>query len=111
MRIFKAPGISQMPCIAELRISGIVTESDVLHFLVEGKDIDTPLAEVMERRVATVRPHDSADVLPGMFERGEVAIVVDDDRAVKAVMTKLDLIEYMSKRRKLGESLEGRVKR
>jgi len=46
-----------------------------------------------------------------MFERGEVAIVVDDDRAVKAVMTKLDLIEYMSKRRKLGESLEGRVKR
>jgi cystathionine beta-synthase len=109
VRVFKAHGISQMPCIAEGRLSGIVTESDVLHFLVEGKDIETPLAEVMERRVSTVRPHDSADVLPEMFERGEVAIVVDDERRVQAVLTKLDLIEFMSKRRKLGRSLERRA--
>jgi cystathionine beta-synthase len=105
VRVFKAHGISQMPCVAEGRLSGVITESDVLHFLVEGKDIETPLAEVMARRVTTMRPHDGADALPDLFERGEVAIVVDDERRVTAVLTKLDLIEFMSKGRKLGGRL------
>ena len=77
----------------------------MLTFLVEGKDIETPLAEVMVRKVSTVEEHDQADVLPALFERGEVAIVVDTDRQVKAVLTKMDLIDYMSKERKLGAHL------
>ena len=109
VRVFKAHGISQMPCVTAGRLSGIITESDVLTFLVEGKDIETPLAEVMVRRVSTVRHHDDASVLPQMFERGEVAIVVDEDRKIEAVLTKLDLIEFMSKRRKLERSLEARL--
>ncbi len=106
VRVFKAHGISQMPCVAGGRLSGIVTETDVLRFLVDGKGIDTPLAEVMERRVSTVSPHDDAGSLQEMFARGEVAIVCDDDRRVLAVLTKLDLIELMSRRRKLGDRLE-----
>jgi cystathionine beta-synthase len=108
VKVFKAHGISQMPCVAHGRLSGIVTESDVLHFLVDGKDIDTPLAEVMARRVSTVRPHDDVSILPQLFERGEVAIVTDDERKVEAVLTKMDLIEFMSKGKKLGDSLKGR---
>ena len=50
--------------------------------------------------------HDEAEKLPELFERGEVAIIVDDERRVSAVLTKMDLIEFMSKRRKLGR-LEG----
>jgi cystathionine beta-synthase len=103
VRVFKAHGISQMPCVSGGRLSGIVTEIDVLHFLLDGRDIETPLAEVMARRVSTVRPHDPASRLQEMFERGEVAIVVDDERRVNAVLTKLDLIELMSKRRRLGD--------
>ncbi|MCA9607790.1 MAG: pyridoxal-phosphate dependent enzyme, partial [Myxococcales bacterium] len=105
VRVFKAHGISQMPCVADGRLSGIITESDLLTFLVEGRDIETPLAEVMVRRVSTVLEHDPADVLPQLFERGEVAIVVDEERRVKAVLTKMDLIDFMSKERKLGASL------
>jgi cystathionine beta-synthase len=104
VRVFKAHGISQMPCVAQGRLSGIITESDVLHFLVEGRDIETPLAEVMERRVSTMKMHEDADRVPEMFEKGEVAIVVDDDRRVLAVLTKMDLIELMSKRKKLGRA-------
>ena len=104
VKVFKAHGISQMPCVTAGRLSGIVTESDLLTFLVEGKDIETPLAEVMARRVSTVRPTDDAAVLPQLFERGEVAIVVDEQRKVTAVLTKMDLIELMSKRRKLGQA-------
>ena len=36
----------------------------------------------MERKVSTVSPHAEADQLPHIFERGEVALVVDDDRNV-----------------------------
>ncbi len=106
VRVFKAHGISQMPCVAGGRLSGIITETDVLRFLVEGRGIDTPLAEVMERRVSTMHLHESAEALPRLFERGEVAIIVDDERRVSAVLTKMDLIEFMSKRKKLGGRLE-----
>jgi cystathionine beta-synthase len=107
VRIFKAHGISQLPCVADGRLSGIVTESDLLHFLVEGKDVTTPLAEVMVRRVHTVHLYDEVGVLPQLFERGEVAIVIDDDRQVTGVLTKLDYIEFISQRAKLGTAVQG----
>ena len=95
---FKAHGISQLPCTTNGRLSGIVTESDVLRFLVDGRPTSTPLAEVMVRRVATVSDRDEARDLPGIFERGEVAIVVDADRHVRAVVTKMDFIDWVAKR-------------
>ncbi|MEM1418208.1 MAG: cystathionine beta-synthase, partial [Myxococcota bacterium] len=100
-RLFKAHGISQMPCTTDGRLSGIVTESDLLRLLVEGRDTSAPLAEVMERKVSTVRPHDPATVLPDIFERGEVAIVIDGDRKVTAILTKMDYIELLSNRARL----------
>jgi len=95
---FKAHGISQMPCTTDGRLSGIVTESDLLHFMIDGRDPATPLAEVMVRRVSTVRATDEASALPAIFERGEVAIVVDDARSVQAVLTKMDFIELVAGR-------------
>ena len=97
--VFKEHGISQMPCTTGGRLSGIVTESDLLRFMVDGRDPSTPLAEVMVRRVSTVSSQDEARALPAIFEQGEVAIVVDDDRTVQAVLTKMDFIEYVSGRR------------
>jgi len=101
---FKEHGISQMPCMSDGRLSGIITETDVLGLLVAGRKRDTPLAEVMVRRVSTVAPHDEAGRLPEIFEHGEVAIVVDADRRVVAVLTKMDLIEFLSSRAKLGSA-------
>ena len=95
---FKAHGISQMPCTTDGRLSGIVTESDLLHFMIDGRDPATPLAEVMVRRVSTVQATDEASALPAIFERGEVAIVVDDARSVQAVLTKMDFIELVAGR-------------
>jgi cystathionine beta-synthase len=97
--LFKTHGISQMPCTTGGRLSGIVTESDLLRFMVDGRDPTAPLAEVMVRRVSTVADTDEASSLPEIFERGEVAIVVDDARTVKAVLTKMDFIEFVAGRR------------
>ncbi|MFK8003422.1 MAG: cystathionine beta-synthase [Polyangiales bacterium] len=98
VKLFKAHGISQMPCTTNGRLSGIVTESDLLRFLFDGRDTKAPLAEVMERNVATVTGSDEARILPDIFERGEVAIVVDDKREVRGVVTKMDFIDYVAKR-------------
>jgi len=97
---FKEHGISQMPVLDDHKLAGILTESDLLHHLVSGRvNKDTIVAEVMERKVSTVGLHASSSELPRIFERGEVAVVVDDQRAVIGILTKLDLIEMISARK------------
>ena len=61
--------------------------------------VQTTTAEVMERKVATVALNASSSDLPRIFERGEVAIVVDDAREVIGIVTKLDLIEMIAARK------------
>lgn len=98
--LFKEHGISQMPVLDGGKLAGILTESDLLHHLVSGRGTkDTIVAEVMERKVSTVALHASSSELPRIFERGEVAIVVDDTRAVIGILTKMDLIEMLAARK------------
>ncbi len=98
--LFKSHGISQMPVLDGTKLVGILTESDLLHHLVSGRvSTDTTTAEVMERKVATVALNASSSDLPRIFERGEVAIVVDDAREVIGIVTKLDLIEMIAARK------------
>jgi cystathionine beta-synthase len=94
---FKEHGISQMPVTDGGKLAGILTESDVLHALVSGRASgDTTVAEVMVRKVSTVSMHASSSELPRLFERGEVALVVSEDRTVQALLTKMDLIEILA---------------
>jgi cystathionine beta-synthase len=88
-----------MPVLDKGKLAGILTESDLLHALVSGRvDKDTIVAELMERKVATVAMHASSSELPRIFERGECALVVDDQRRVVALLTKMDLIEMLAAR-------------
>ena len=107
---FKQHGISQMPVLDGGKLVGIITEYDVLHHLVSGRATQqSTVAEVMVRRVATVSMHDSAGDLPNIFERGEVAIVVAHDQSVLALLTKMDLIEFLASRRGSSPRTEGSV--
>jgi cystathionine beta-synthase len=103
----KEHGISQLPCTSQGRLTGIITETDVLGLLVQGRERSTPLAEVMVRKISTVAPHEGAGALPRIFERGEVALVVDDERRVQALVTKMDLIDFLAARSKLGPARPG----
>jgi cystathionine beta-synthase len=98
--LFKQHGISQMPVLDKAKLAGILTESDLLHHLVSGRvSADTIVAEVMERKVSTVGTDAGSSELPRIFERGEVAVVVDDARAVIGIVTKMDLIEMLAARK------------
>jgi cystathionine beta-synthase len=98
--LFKQHGISQMPVLDDGKLAGILTESDLLHQLMSGRvDRDTVVAEVMERKVSTVSLHAGSGELPRIFERGEVAIVVDEHKQVIGILTKMDLIEMLAARK------------
>ncbi len=97
--LFKERGISQVPVVDQGALAGILTEADVLRRLLEGHaTAATSLAEVMHRKVSTVGADYPAGELPAIFERGEVALVIDAERRVAGILTKLDLIEYMTRR-------------
>ena len=96
--LFQERGFSQVPVTDHGKLAGILTESDTLHVLVDGASPTTSIAEVMARKVSTVAPHADANELPHIFERGEVALVVDDDRNVLGLITKLDLIEHLTRK-------------
>ncbi len=97
IQTFKQHGISQLPVLDDGRLAGILTETDVLEAMVDGRaDRQTSVAEVMVRTVSTIGLHAAAGELTRIFERGEVAIVVDDERRVVALLTKMDLIEILA---------------
>ncbi len=106
LRIFKQHGISQLPVIEDGKLTGILTETDLLQALVDGRvTAETMVAEVMVRRVSSIGIDESAGDLPRIFDRGEVAIVVDVNKHVAGILTKLDLIEVLAERQ---SSLRGR---
>ena len=96
----KREGISQLPVLDEERLAGIVTELDLLTVLVEGRaTMNTQIAEVMNRKVTTCGLDEPVSTLPERFHRGEVALIVDEKRNLLGLLSKVDLIEYLSRRR------------
>jgi cystathionine beta-synthase len=94
----KQHGISQLPVEDRGALVGIVTEADLLGGLVEGRvRMNNSVAEVMNRRVVTISPNDPAGAISTGFNRGEVGLVVDGGKLV-AILTKIDIIEYLTKR-------------
>ncbi len=93
----KEHGVSQLPVTDDGRLTGIVTESDLLTKMVEGNaSLATSVAEVMFRNVTTVHVNEDASVLTELFVGGNVGLVVDDDKRLLGILTKMDLVERLT---------------
>ena len=96
--VMKDHGISQLPVLDEGRVIGIVTESDLLARLVEGRAaLSSSIAEVMFRNVVTIDKGADAGELTQLFSGGNVGLVVDAEKVLRAVITKMDLVDYLAK--------------
>jgi cystathionine beta-synthase len=94
----KERGVSQLPIVDEGKLVGIVTESDLLGKLVEGRaSLSSSVAEVMFRKVHTVNEREDAGSLTKMFGEGLVGLVVDDSQHLKGIVTKMDLVDYLTR--------------
>jgi cystathionine beta-synthase len=91
--------VSQLPVMRESRLVGILDESDILKG-VENEDVareerfKQPVKSVMTRNLRTVQAHEPMDSLLPIFERDEVALVLDGDEFV-GIITRVDLINHL----------------
>jgi cystathionine beta-synthase len=81
------------------RVVGILDESDILAF-VEGAEehragrFRETVATAMTRDLHTLQITDRLDALPRLFERNEVAIVLDGEKFV-GLITRVDLLNHL----------------
>ena len=93
----KEHGVSQLPVVENGQLVGILAESDVLSRIVHGHaSLQDTVAEAMLRDAKTVHLDDDASVLTELFLEGFVGIVVDDDKQLKGIVTKLDLVDFLT---------------
>ncbi|MEM9802697.1 MAG: cystathionine beta-synthase [Planctomycetota bacterium] len=97
VHLMKEKGISQLPVLEDARLVGIVTESDLLARIVDGRaGLESKIAEVMFRNVETVHVDDDANALLDLFAHGSVGVVVDDDQSLVGILTKMDLFDHLT---------------
>jgi len=93
----KEHGVSQLPVLDDGRLVGMIAESDVLSRIVHGKaKLTDTVAEAMMRNPRKVHMDDDARVLTDVFAEGFIGVVVDDENRFQGVVTKLDLVDFLT---------------
>ncbi|MDB5493401.1 MAG: cystathionine beta-synthase [Phenylobacterium sp.] len=89
--------VSQLPVLDEGRLIGLVDESDLLE-AVEDRRTDArfrqPVSTAMTAKLHTVQAQEALDALLPIFERDEVAIIMDGKEFL-GLITRIDLINYL----------------
>jgi cystathionine beta-synthase len=99
-RTLQQHGISQVPVLdGHGHLHGIVSESDLLDYMLSGGSMDDTIANVHTHQVTTVGPDTPIDELPGLFGRSGSAVVVEQGQVV-GIVTKIDVIDYLASQRK-----------
>ncbi len=93
----KEHGISQVPVLDGTKIMGLVNERDLLQFfMTQDAKLDGEVGPLVDTQFSTVDMATPVATLSGLFNQSPVMLVVEN-RELKAVITKIDLIEYMAK--------------
>jgi cystathionine beta-synthase len=95
--LLKMHGLSQLPVIDDNgSLLGIITETHLLARALRGSRADVPVADLVEAEYSTVTDDTEITVLTDLFRRAKVAIVTRDHKPV-GIITRIDLIDYMSR--------------
>jgi cystathionine beta-synthase len=94
----KENGISQMPVMEGDELVGIVTEVALLRYLASGEfSLSSTVGPLAEGDYATVSPQTRIELVQSLLVNARMAIVRDGG-AILAVITKIDLIEFLAKK-------------
>ena len=97
VRVMKEHNISQLPVVDDGKLSGLITEFAILDCLIQAKagatDAIAPL--VKKDHMEVVSPRNSLEALAEVFNRGHIAVVLDED-SVSGIFTKIDLSSFLA---------------
>ena len=89
--------VSQLPVLDDGRLIGLIDESDLLDAIEDSKPdkrFSQPVAAAMTAKLDTLQADAPLDALLPVFERDQVAIVLDG-REFLGLITRIDLINYL----------------
>jgi cystathionine beta-synthase len=98
-RKMKMYDVSQLPVMDESgKLIGIVAEMDILLAVTGNPDgFSIPVGKAMARNLVTIEVHQPIPELLPVFERGMVAIIVENNEFL-GLITPIDLLQYLRKR-------------
>ena len=93
----KEHGISQVPVLDGARILGLVNERDLLNYFVsQNADLDSEVGPLVDTQFSAVDLATPVATVSGLFNQNAVVLVIEN-RELRSVITKIDVIEYMAK--------------
>ncbi len=99
----KLHGISQVPVVENGRLRGILTDTSLLERALRVGGGNAAVAELIQANYTTVDLDTEISVLVELFRRVKAAFILDGQRPV-GIITKIDLIDYISSLTGAGES-------
>jgi len=89
--------VSQLPVVGDGGLVGMVSEVDLLSYLLEGgHGLDDPITPIVDPAPPVVTPDTPVDNLADAFLNANAAIVVDGGRVV-GIVTKIDVIDHLAR--------------
>lgn len=97
IKMLNQKGISQIPVRDAENFVGSLTDSKLLHHLIDNPEIRTkPVSDVMDKPFQFVSIHDTLDVLSSMLDKENKALLVRDRLNQVHIITRADLLVAMS---------------
>ena len=98
IKLMREKGISQIPVTNEGRLVGMLSEEGILQYLASGQNAsDSYVYSMMNRAFATAEESTPISALQDMLLRFGHAVVINPKREPVFILTKIDLVEWISK--------------
>ena len=96
INLMKKQGISQLPVTYKSSLVGMITEDHLLRNLSSSLKEDNKIEDILERSVPTVELNTPLSVLQDTVIKNGFAIVLNDKKEPMQIVTKIDLVDWMS---------------
>ncbi len=97
IKILNKQGISQIPVTEGEQFVGSLTDSKLLHQLINNPDMkNDPVSGIMDKPFQFISPRDTLDVLSSMIDKNNKALLVRDRLNQVHIITRHDLLMAMS---------------
>ena len=97
INLMKNQGLSQLPVLENSRLIGLITEDNLLHHLgTQAISIRSKVAQIMNRNVPIVNLNTPLSSLQVLINNQGLALVVDENQKPRRILTKIDLVDWIS---------------